>query len=294
MDARRSLAPQEVPQDFAALLRGLHDMEDPLLNVLLAGARTHGWRTPSLARALGMNDAAVSKRIERARRWAREAQATDEGYARVAEQAATVVIPEAPKVPAMINGKRLPADQLEQLRAMRLVAAKVNGAVKAGDPRRVTSEKFSAELDRLINQEDYSPYYLAKELGLTHRAITSRLERHHFREPCPSVAGTPSGEYFGRKIGDPGVGAPRLPRAERDELRRLWRFSTEPVWTVDRGGVAAALGAGQVGQLEQRLRAAVHGHLDDGYTLANLAQAMKLRSGQLQAFLDDALETAGV
>ena len=49
---------------------------------------------------------------------------------------------------------------------------------------------------------EYRPYYLARELGVTHRAITSRLERHGYRTPCPSVRGTPSGMYRGHKIGE--------------------------------------------------------------------------------------------
>jgi hypothetical protein len=200
MEPHRSLSPQEVPEEFAALLRRLHTDEDPLLNALLAASRTHGWRTPTLARAVGMNPPAVSKRIERARRAAR---ADDAGWKEIAERVAEVEIPDAPKTYAMIDGRQLPPEKISELLALQRVAEKVNGAMPSDAQPRRDSEKLSAELNRLITEEGFTPYYLAQVLGRSHRAITSRLERHHFRAPCPSVANTPSGEYRNRKIGDP-------------------------------------------------------------------------------------------
>jgi hypothetical protein len=200
MEPRRSLSPQEVPEEFAALLRRLHADEDPLLNALLAASRTHGWRTPSLARAVQMNPPAVSKRIERARRAARNDEI---GWKETADRVAEIEIPDAPRTHAMIDGKQLPQEKIDELLALQKVAAKVNGAMPSDAQERRDSEKLSAELNRLISEEGYTPYYLGKVLDRTHRAITSRLERHHYRDPCPSVANTPSGEYRNRKIGDP-------------------------------------------------------------------------------------------
>jgi len=113
-----------------------------------------------------------------------------------------IVIPEPRRVQAMMNGQRLPLQDVERLKQMQAVASRVNGAMAADHPDRVVSERYTAELNDLITQKGFTPYYLAKELGVTHRAITSRLERHGYREPCPSVVGTPSGVYRGRKIGD--------------------------------------------------------------------------------------------
>lgn len=201
MEPRRSLSPQEVPEDFARLLRQLRDDErSTVLNALLAASRTHGWRTPSLAKALAMNPPAVSKRIERARRAERSAEP---GWAEVAAEVAEIDIPDAPRIQAMIDGKQLEQDKIDELLEMQRIAAKVNGAMPADHPSRRVSEALSEELNRLVTVEGFSPYYLARVLGRSHRAITSRLERHHFRDPCPSVAGTPSGEYRNRKIGDP-------------------------------------------------------------------------------------------
>lgn len=266
MQPRRSLSPQEVPEDAAAQLRALLGVDNVLLNALLAAYRGRGWRTPTLAAALALNPPAVSKRIERSR-------ARGDDPALVAEFS----IPDPPKIQAMINGQQLDGAEIAKLKQMQLTASRVNGAMPAGHPDRRVGERFSAELNRLVTEEGFTPYYLARVLNVSHRAITSRLERHHYRDPCPSVAGTASGLYFGRKIGDPGQGAPRLTREERAELRRLWRRWAE----------AAELPRGNPrGDLAPALR----GYLREGFTLANLSQAIstkdeKIHSGQLAAVL---------
>lgn len=114
-----------------------------------------------------------------------------------------VEIPSPPeRIPAMMNGQRLTLAEIQDLKEMQVVSARVNGALPAGHEYRKVSEKYSAKLHQLISKRGFTPYYLARELGVTHRAITSRLERHGFRTPCPSVQGTPSGVYRGRKIGE--------------------------------------------------------------------------------------------
>lgn len=113
-----------------------------------------------------------------------------------------IEVPEPRRVQTMMNGQRLPLTEIEKLLEMKAVAKRVNGAVPADHPDRRVSEAYTAILYELIKEKGFTPYYLAKELGVTHRAITSRLERHGYRTPCPSVAGTPSGQYRGRKIGE--------------------------------------------------------------------------------------------
>lgn len=205
MPARRSLPPQGVPDEFAALLRRLHDDEDPLLNLILAAARDAGWRTPALAATIDMRAAAVSKRVERARRAVREpGLSIAESNARALRRLALDITVPAPHQPQVtLDGKQLSTRDIAQLKQWQAVSAKVNGAMPPEHQSRRVSEQFSAELNRLITQDGFTPYYLARVLGVSHRAITSRLERHHFRVPPPSVAGTPSGEYRNRKIGDP-------------------------------------------------------------------------------------------
>lgn len=268
MEPRGGLAPQQVPHTFAALLQGLRDADDPLLNPTLAASRTRGWRTPTLARALGMNPSAVSKRIERARAAARgnavlaqalalEASLTETARSsstpptpaaeleELARRVAELDIPEAPapvRVRANKDGKQMPAEQIEKLIEMCQIAERVNGATPSDHSSRATSKLFSAELNRLIVKEGYSPNYLATILDRSHRAITSRLERHGFRDPCPSVAGTPSGEYHDRRIGDPGEGVARISPALRDALRRGWVESQQaPDAPLLRVAVEAAL-----------------------------------------------------
>ena len=120
-----------------------------------------------------------------------------------------VEIPEPPPRPAaMMDGKKLKDEEIAELRRLKEMAAQVNGAtpseIEPGvkHPLRQASEDYSARLNHLIAKRGFTPYYLARELDVTHRAITSRLERHGYRTPCPSVQGTPSGTYRGRKIGE--------------------------------------------------------------------------------------------
>jgi len=269
MDSTRGGAYQEIPDDFARTLRELNAAApgDPALNVVLAAARSKRWRTPVLAAALGMNPSAVSKRIERAR-----ARAGDEDVEALAA-AAGYVVPEPVLVHAMIDGRRLSPEAIAALRRSQQIASKVNGGVSAGRGNRRTSEAFSAELYRLTTVEGFSAYYLAAVLGISHRAVTSRLERHGMRTPCPSVAGTASGVYSGRKIGDPGQGVPRVTREQRAELRALWQAYAEK----KRGARSA---------LATKLRE----YLEAEFTLANLARTMssrdvRVRYGALQHLL---------
>lgn len=276
MEPRWSLAPQEVPHDLAVHLRRLRDADrGATLNALLAAAHEREWRAPSLARALDMNPPAVSKRIERGRRAARN---QEPGWQTIAAEIAVIEIPDAPPARTVAGGRELPQAKIDELLALQAVAEKVNGAMPADAKERRDSERLSAELHRLVSEEDIRPAYLARALGRSHRAIISRLERHHFREPCPSVAGTASGQYFGRKIGDPGQGAPRLTREERAELRALWEGS--------RDGRSARERRSARGKLATRLRR----YLREGFTLANLSQAMstkdvKVNVGSLAALL---------
>ncbi len=123
-----------------------------------------------------------------------------------------VEIPDPPARPAaMMNGRQLSREEIDELITMKDLAAQVNGATPAMEEiggekvkhhLRKASEDYTARLDDLISKRGFTPYYLARELGVTHRAITSRLERHGYRTPVPSVRGTPSGVYRGRKIGE--------------------------------------------------------------------------------------------
>lgn len=239
---------QMVPEPFAAQLRELFAGHSPRLGPLLAAYHDAGWKTPALAAALGMNASAVSKRIERARQ-------DFELEAMLAS--GEVTIPKPQKIHAMLDGRQLSAERIAELLAMQGPASRVNGALQPGHPDRIMGEKFSRELHRLVVEENFSPYYLAQVLKVSHRAVTSRLERHGYREPPPSVAGTPSGFYYARKIGDPGQGAPRISREQRAELRRLWQ-----AYLDGRGRAGAAMAA----KLTE--------YLDQGFSLANLAQTM--------------------
>lgn len=269
----RDTAPrQQLPADIAEQFRALRDVDNPLLNLLLAAYREKDWSTPTLAAALEMNPPAVSKRIERARSRFDSAEDLLAAAAATRHPAGTS-IPKPQRIHAMIDGRQLPPERIAALKGMQQVASRVNGAMPVGHPDRRVSEQYSAELNRLVTVEGFTPYYLAQVIEVSHRAITSRLERHHFRDPCPSVAGTASGIYFGRKIGDPGEGAPRLTAEQRAELRALWQAHAD-----GKRGARTALAA--------KLRE----YLEQDFTLANLSQTMttrdmRVRYGALQAVL---------
>lgn len=304
MNPTRGGARQEVPDTLAEMLRTLHAQDDPMFNSVLAAARSKGWRTPVLASVLQMNPPAVSKRIERARAGVASqisAPALDELApeerdravalyksaidAELRQRAAEYEIPDPIPTRAMIDGRQLSPERIAALRGMQQVASKVNGAMPVGHPDRRVSEAFSIALARLIDEEGFTPYYLAGVLGISHRAVTSRLERHRMRAPCPSVDGTASGVYYGRKIGDPGQGAPRLSRDERAELRELWQRYATAAPSVRR-------------RRQQELATKLREYTERDFTLANLAQTMstkdlRVRYGSLQAVLASNREPAG-
>lgn len=277
MTSRTGPPVKQLPEDFAARLRALQKADNPLLNALLDACRNQDWPAPSLAAGLGMNPAAISKRVQRAREHAAQARAGDPArvaqMARIAPLLETWEIPPVPQVHATLDGKKLSPDEIRRLSEMQAIASRVNGAMPAGHPDRRVSEQFSDELAELIEHQGLTPYYLSLVLGVSHRAITSRLERHHYRTPPPSVTGTSSGEYYGRKIGDDGQGALRLTPEQRTELREAW------------AKLADLLAAGPLrppvrrrNQLVRLLRT----YLDQGFTLANLAQAMNTRDHRVR------------
>lgn len=296
MESRRGGVYQQVPEDFAVRLRELRAAEHPMFNLALAVASNKKWRTPTLASVLEMSSAAVSKRIERVRsaehltppqldaapdvehdRLLADYAARWREVEERLRQIALFEIPDPVPVRATIDGRRLDPDRIAQLQEMQRTASKVNGAMPPGHPARRVSEAFSIALDRLINDEGFTPYYLAGVLGISHRAVTSRLERHNMRTPCPSVAGTASGGYYGRKIGDPGQGAPRLSHEQRTELRELWQRYV-------------AAGPSVRGRRRRELAEKLGEYTEQGFTLANLAQTMsteeiRVRYGGLQAAL---------
>lgn len=209
MDRPRNRTPQQMPEEFAERLRAMRRDRDQRerFNAVLAAARHRGWHTATLAEALDSTPDAVSKRIERAAPADISGVVIPEPIWVAEDQRLSPVRPQT-----MMNGHRLPQEKIDELRAMRQVASRVNGATPVDAEERQVSERFSAELNALINHPDpgqrVTAYYLAKVLGtndrpLTHRAIVARLERHGYRRPAPSVADTASGRYRNRRVGDP-------------------------------------------------------------------------------------------
>lgn len=81
---------------------------------------------------------------------------------------------------------RIQSEAAEELRAMHAIARTVNGGTLSNDPRRQVSVNFTACLARLVEQ-GYSIKEISRVLGIHRFAVTSRLARHGYREPCPSL-----------------------------------------------------------------------------------------------------------
>lgn len=113
---------------------------------------------------------------------------------------------------AMLDGRTLTDPEIEKLREMARIARHTNGAAEVGDEARLISEEYTRQLRHLTQPVEeggrgFTMYYLAKVIRVTPRAIRSRLERHGFLPPVPSIAGTPSGVYLNKKIGGSRKGA---------------------------------------------------------------------------------------
>lgn len=75
----------------------------------------------------------------------------------------------------------------DELRAMHAIARTVCGSTPVDDPKRQVSLEFTEALAVLVEQ-GVTVYRLAKVLGIGHQAVYSRLARHGYRAPSPSLA----------------------------------------------------------------------------------------------------------
>lgn len=177
-------ASQVLPADFAALLQTMRENRDPRYQATLHVARLNGWTCQSMAQALGVSRQAIE-------------QAASRASFRASDQLPEVPLPprKPEPEPKPVRPRLLVGDELaSQLREMQRVAATVNGATPADAPERAVSIRFTAMLQALIEQ-GVTLYHLAQVLGVQYNALTSRLARHGYRAPSPSLAGQ---RYLGR------------------------------------------------------------------------------------------------
>jgi hypothetical protein len=174
-------ANQRVPEEFADILRHLYASNPDRLDSLLLAANMNGWTLSALAVPLGLGRERVRQRVAKAE--------------------PAVNLPEVPPVPRrdnqMPNPKRrleLKQELIDELLEMQAVARTVNGAMHPENPARRVSEQFSAQIAAYVDQ-GVTVYYLAQVLGVHHNAIFTRLARHGYRDPAPSLVGTPGEAY---------------------------------------------------------------------------------------------------
>lgn len=163
------IRPTELPEDFAAALRQLHEDGHPQLSYVLVAAVEAGWTGKQLSEAIGVTPQAISDRIHH------------------------------PDRTPVKRSPRLDVETRARLLTMLATARTVNGAMPREHPARRVSEEFSAALAELLDQ-GYTAYALAKSLGLTYAAIRARLYRHgHSDRVSPSLA---RDRYRNRRVGD--------------------------------------------------------------------------------------------
>lgn len=138
----------------------------------------NGWSSAALARAAGVSRQAVAQTLT---------SSPDVGYLEWSWPLPVPPIP-APPRPARVP-IRLDEVTLAYLKALQAVARTVNGATRSDDPRRATAQEYTEALQRQIDG-GMTAYMLAKQLGVTPLAITSRLARYGHRPNVPSMLGT--------------------------------------------------------------------------------------------------------
>lgn len=152
---------QDLPADFAFLLREMRTARDPRFAATLRLARENGWTPRTLALAVGMTVEAVARRLQRA-----------EG-----QFAVGVTVPVAPRHNYVEDVRPpLDPDQVSRLRALHVRARRVNGGMRPDHPDRDAGRQLNAELADL-NARGYGLKYLGALLGVWERAIGQRIER---------------------------------------------------------------------------------------------------------------------
>jgi C4-dicarboxylate-specific signal transduction histidine kinase len=182
MGKERSSPRQQVPEEMAAMLRGLRDAKDRRLNMVLDAAHRNGWVHAALAEVLGMSAEGIRRRI-----------ASVEYFA--------APLPPFPLPPRRANQHKaptrsrlsLPADLVAELQSMRDRARTVNGVTPDDDPRREVSRQFTSKLAAL-HEQGVSLYALAKALDVNINTVRFRLARHNYIRPAPSMVGNVYGK----------------------------------------------------------------------------------------------------
>lgn len=166
----------EVPQDFADILRGMRDTEDPRLNTTLAHAHRNGWSLQDLGDVFGVSFQAIQQRVRRCADY-------------LTSELPHIPLPPRPPTrlpePPRRQRLRVRPEIAQRLREMQQRAAKVNGATPPDHPDRAVAAEYTLMLHRLI-QQGVSAYHLASVVGVSVDAIQFRLGRHGYRPLPPS------------------------------------------------------------------------------------------------------------
>jgi len=152
-----------LPSDVADILKSLtYDERISYCRVL----KEEGWSLQSMATPLGLTRERIRQMISGSY------QAVPVNHLPVPKLPIKVTVKEVAK------SKVLPEDQLEMLKALKDRAFWVRGK---GSKCREEAEEYVAMLYTLT-QQGYTVYGLAKQLGVTHLAIHSRLIRYGYKE----------------------------------------------------------------------------------------------------------------
>lgn len=165
----------------AAVGAGKHSDADERLNSYILALHDKGWVLAAIGQPLGFTREAIRLRV------ARGVRMDDLPF-----------VPDLPPAPIKVKPKRreIPNSVVAVLRDMHAVARTVNGGTPAGHHSRGTTVAFT-ELCASLVIDGFTVAEVARAVGVTHFAISSRLARHGWTPPVPSMAsqaykGTPT------------------------------------------------------------------------------------------------------
>jgi hypothetical protein len=164
-----------LPRDVADRLASLHlnNRTDELAH-LCAALYRRWWPLSTMSDVLGCTRQYIDILIRRGGPWD--------------------TFPDVPELPPreikhddkLDRSRPVPEDVIDELKTLHALAKRRNGANTDNPEIKAAAEEFTRRLADLINNQGYSSYRIAKQLGVNVHGIYSRLGRYGYRKLSPS------------------------------------------------------------------------------------------------------------
>lgn len=164
----------KLPHDEAERLRELRRSPDPqALYVRALALLSAGWPLRAVGEPLGVTRVGV-------RSWKLTAQKNPDLVERATHEE------NVPRLPVFARGSatratriypRVPAAELERLRELAPLVRTIRGGTPADSPARAAAREYEALIYHNIVDRGVPAMHVARELGVTRRAIVARVER---------------------------------------------------------------------------------------------------------------------